>query len=178
VTPRLTLAFLSTMARVPIALKMAAMQGLVSEIEEDITGYWLKHSNNHDDAIIAIYQNADVCDGRIVKLANPVFNGEEGTSEVVPASVIGKNKTDVFHPDPLLRSRPLEGMRIIAGFRQANYLEWSGAYIYSPHEGRTHQCKARLSDDGRSLRVETYRGKSTPVTTQTWTRLRSSHWPV
>ncbi|PTU28282.1 hypothetical protein CJD38_17765 [Stenotrophobium rhamnosiphilum] len=172
------MAFLSTMARVPIALKMAAMQGLVSEIEEDITGYWLKHSNNHDDAIIAIYQNADVYDGRIVKLAHPIFNGDEGLADIVPPAVIGKNKTDVFHPDPLLRSRPLEGMRIIAGLRSAHYLEWSGAYIYCHGEGRTYQCKARLSDDGKSLQIETYRGKSTAVATQTWTRLRSSHWPV
>ncbi len=166
------------MARVPIALKMAAMQGLATEFEEDITGYWLKHSNNHDDAIIAIYQNADAYDGRIVKLANPIFIEGEGALGAVPATVIGKNKTDVFHPDPLLRSRPLEGMRIIAGFRPAQYHEWSGAYIYSPDEGRTYQCKARLSDDGRSLQIQTYRGKSAPVATQTWTRLRSSNWPV
>ena len=59
--------------------------------------------------------------------------------------------TDVNNPDPKLRSRPVQGLPILTGFRpDASGL--TGGRIYDPKSGKTYKSMLRLNSDG-SLKV-------------------------
>jgi uncharacterized protein (DUF2147 family) len=56
-------------------------------------------------------------------------------------------KTDTRNPDPSQRTRPLQGLRILSGFRQKGD-RWEGGRIYDPESGKTYASKLRLNADG------------------------------
>ena len=63
----------------------------------------------------------------------------------------GWKGTDVNNPDPKLRSRPVQGLPILSGFKpDAKGL--SGGRIYDPKSGKTYRSMLRLNADG-SLKV-------------------------
>lgn len=60
-------------------------------------------------------------------------------------------KTDVNNTDPALRSRPILGMPILAGFADAGS-DWRGR-IYDPRNGKTYKSIVTKNADG-SLKVQ------------------------
>jgi uncharacterized protein (DUF2147 family) len=50
--------------------------------------------------------------------------------------------------DPALRSRPIEGLPLLAGFEPDGPGSWGGGTIYDPRSGRTYKSKMRLRSDG------------------------------
>ncbi len=143
---------------------------------QGIEGYWLKETEDpHKSAVIHIYRNGTVYDGRILKLRYPAFaDGEKAhDGRVVPSELVGKVKMDVLNPDRALQQRPIEGLPVISGFRAESAYEWGSATIYNPEDGKTYKCKATLSEDGKSLKVRGFIGISLLGRTQTWTRLRT-----
>lgn len=60
---------------------------------------------------------------------------------------------DVHNRDPALRSRPIVGLPLLAGFRPAGPDAWSGGTIYDPEGGKTYTSKMRLAGPDR-LEVE------------------------
>ena len=63
----------------------------------------------------------------------------------------GIPKTDLRNPDPALRSRPIQGLRIISGLH-AKGNRWEGGRIYDPKSGRSYKSHVELNPDG-SLKV-------------------------
>ena len=63
----------------------------------------------------------------------------------------GIPKTDVRNPDPALRTRPLQGLRIISGLH-AKGNRWEGGRVYDPKSGRSYKSYVELNSDG-SLKV-------------------------
>ena len=63
----------------------------------------------------------------------------------------GYPKTDVRNPDPKLRSRPIQGLRILGGFTRSGD-RWEGGRIYDPRSGKSYASKLALNSDG-SLNV-------------------------
>ena len=143
---------------------------------DGIAGYWLKETEDpHKSAIIEIYADGASFDGRIVRLRYPSFvKGERSnTGDIVPDTLVGKIKADVLNPDPSLRGRPIQGLKLIDGFQPDGSNVWAGATIYNPEDGKTYTCKATLSKDGRTLKVRGYVGVPMLGRTQTWTRVAS-----
>jgi len=77
----------------------------------DVFGFWIEPDMG---AVVKLYPCDENLCGRLVRL---------------PA---GRPKTDVNNPDPVLRSRALEGLQVIEGFRR----EAPGAWVGGGDNGR------------------------------------------
>ena len=106
---------------------------------------------------VEIYECGELLCGRIVAL-----------DEALDAE--GKAKTDKNNPDPTLRTRPIMGMDLIAGFSRKTDRRWVDGRIYDPRDGKIYKCKMTLEDDG-TLEVRGYVGMSLFGKTVVWTRI-------
>jgi uncharacterized protein (DUF2147 family) len=61
--------------------------------------------------------------------------------------------TDLNNPDPKLRTRPIMGMPMLWGFRQAAPGKWTGGKIYDPNSGKTYDSKIGVNANG-TLKIE------------------------
>ena len=106
---------------------------------------------------IEIYHCGDLLCGRIAALDEPL--DQAGNPEV-----------DTNNPDPALKTRPILGMDLIAGFSRKSDRKWVGGTIYDPRDGKTYKCKMTLQKDG-TLKVRGYVGMSLFGKTVVWTRI-------
>ena len=106
---------------------------------------------------IEIYNCGELLCGRIAALDEPLDSD-------------GNAKTDTNNPDPALRTRPIMGMDLIAGFSRKSDRRWVGGTIYDPRDGKTYKCKMTLEDDG-TLKVRGYVGMALFGKTVVWTRI-------
>ncbi|MEE4361264.1 MAG: DUF2147 domain-containing protein [Pseudomonadales bacterium] len=112
-----------------------------------LLGCWI---TDGDKGVVEMIADEEGVHGRIVGLEQPRFlEGEPGAT---PGAV----RTDLAHPDPALRDRPLPGLRLIEGL-QADGDSWSDGTVYDPESGRAYALKASLERDGR-LRLRGYVG--------------------
>ena len=109
------------------------------------------------DSHLEIYECGGLLCGRIVALDEP-FDED------------GKEKTDGNNPDPALRSRPIVGMDLIAGFFRESDRKWAGGTIYNPRDGKTYKSTMTVRNDG-ALEVRGYVGIPLFGKTVVWTRL-------
>lgn len=56
---------------------------------------------------------------------------------------------DASNTDPALRSRPIVGLPLLAGFAAEGTGAWGGGTIYDPRSGRTYKSKMRLTSVDR-----------------------------
>jgi uncharacterized protein (DUF2147 family) len=106
---------------------------------------------------IEIYDCGDLLCGRIAALDEPL-------------DAEGKPKIDSQNPDPALRTRPILGMDLIAGFSRKSDTQWVKGTIYDPRDGKTYKCVMKLQRDG-SLKVRGYVGLPLLGKTVVWTRI-------
>lgn len=106
---------------------------------------------------IEIYRCGDLLCGRIAALDEPL-------------DADGKPKTDANNPDTALRTRPVLGMDLIAGFSRKSDTQWVKGRIYDPHDGKTYKCKMTLQKDG-TLKVRGYVGLALFGKSVAWTRI-------
>ena len=76
--------------------------------------------------------------------------------------------TDSRNPDPRLRSRPLCGLRIGAGFVQIDPQHARDGHLYDPRNGRTYS--GAMTAEGNFLHLRGYVGLRIFGRTQTWAR--------
>lgn len=101
---------------------------------QDVVGKWKLEDGS---AIVEIYQNGNVFNGRIVWLKIP--NGPDG-----------KPALDMNNPDKKLRSRKLMGMNMLHNLKASNG-EYNGGSIYDPNNGKTYNCSMKV--EGKTLKV-------------------------
>ena len=106
---------------------------------------------------IEIYHCGELLCGRIVAL-----------DELLDED--GKAKLDDNNPDPALRTRPIMGMDLIAGFSRKSDRRWVKGTIYDPRDGKTYKCEMTLKKDG-TLEVRGYVGLPLFGKTVVWTRI-------
>ena len=106
---------------------------------------------------IEIYHCGELLCGRIVALDEPLDED-------------GKTKIDDNNPDPALRTRPIMGMDLIAGFSRKSDRRWVKGTIYDPRDGKTYKCAMTLKKDG-TLEVRGYVGLALFGKTVVWTRI-------
>lgn len=99
-----------------------------------VTGRWYTAEK---DSIVHIGQCGPVICGKVAK--------------VLRAPPGGGSAVDSNNPDPALRTRPIQGITILSGFKEAGG-EWQGQ-IYDPRAGKTYRSTMVKQPDG-SLKVK------------------------
>ena len=118
-----------------IILSLAIMAiGLISASAQDVIGKWKLEDGT---AIVEVYKQGDVFNGKIVWLQNPTE--ADGT----PAK-------DGNNPDKSLRSRQLIGLNMLHGLKKEGS-KYAGGKIYDPGNGKTYNCSMQV--DGDVLKV-------------------------
>ena len=144
------------MRRLLLALFLVSLlvtgRALAAEADAVVGEWYTKDSK----ALVQIYKQGDVYNGRIVWLKEPM--NDDGTP-----------KLDTNNPDEAKRSQPIIGLNLVKGFTYKGNNKWVNGTIYDPDNGKTYKCKMDLNDDG-SLKVRGFIGVSLIGRTQVWNR--------
>ena len=103
---------------------------LAAVFAQDVVGKWKLEDGS---AIVEVYQEGDVFNGKIVWLKNPT-------------EADGSPAVDSNNPDAKLRSRQLIGLNMLSGLKQKGG-EYSGGSIYDPGNGKTYNCSIKVEGD-------------------------------
>ena len=103
---------------------------LAAAFAQDVIGKWKLEDGS---AIVEVYKQGDVFNGKIVWLENPTE--DDGTPAV-----------DNNNPDPKLRSRQLIGLNMLNNLKKDGG-EYSGGSIYDPGNGKTYNCSMKVEGD-------------------------------
>ena len=118
-----------------ILFSMALMLASAALYAQDVVGKWKLEDGT---AIVEVYKQGDVFNGKIVWLEKP--NGDDGT----PAK-------DKNNPDAKLRSRQLIGLNMLSDLKK-NGGEYNGGSIYDPGNGKTYNCSMKVEGDVLKVR--------------------------
>ena len=99
----------------------------------------------------------------------------EGSIAGAPPGSPGKRDFDDRNPDPALRSRRLDGLVIMTGFKYAGNGRWKNGTVYDPDSGNTYKCTARLLDPD-TLKIKGYIGIPLLGRSEIWTRDDPGCW--
>ena len=108
---------------------------LAAVFAQDVVGKWDLEDGS---AIVEVYQEGDVFNGKIVWLKNPT-------------EADGSPAVDSNNPDAKLRSRQLIGLNMLSGLKQKGG-EYSGGSIYDPGNGKTYNCSMKVEGDTLKVR--------------------------
>ncbi len=108
---------------------------LTAVFAQDVVGKWKLEDGS---AIVEVYQEGDVFNGKIVWLKNPT-------------EADGSPAVDSNNPDAKLRSRQLIGLNMLSGLKQKGG-EYSGGSIYDPGNGKTYNCSMKVEGDTLKVR--------------------------
>ena len=118
-----------------IVICMIIMLASISTYAQDVVGKWKLEDGT---AIVEVYKQGDVFNGKIVWLQNPTE--PDGT----PAK-------DENNPDAKLRSRQLLGLNMLSGLKKDGG-EYTGGNIYDPGNGKTYNCSMKVEGDVLKVR--------------------------
>ena len=102
----------------------------VAAMAQDVVGKWKLEDGS---AIVEVYQQGNVFNGKIVWLQNPT---EEDGSPAV----------DNNNPDAKLRTRQLIGLNMLSNLTKKGE-EYTGGSIYDPGNGKTYNCSMKVEGD-------------------------------
>lgn len=102
---------------------------------QDVVGKWKLEDGS---AIVEVYKQGDVFNGKIVWLQHPT-------------EADGSPAVDDKNPDSKLRSRKLIGLNMLSGLKKADG-EYSGGTIYDPGNGKTYNCSMKVEGDVLKVR--------------------------
>ena len=96
---------------------------------QDIIGKWKLEDGS---AIVEVYRQGNVFNGRIVWLETPT--NADGTPVL-----------DTNNPDKSLQSRQLINLNMLSGLK-ADGKEYNGGTIYNPGNGKTYNCSMKVEN--------------------------------
>ena len=108
---------------------------LAAAFAQDVVGKWKLEDGT---AIVEVYQQGDVYNGKIVWLQNPT-------------EADGSPAVDNNNPDPKLRTRQVLGLNMLSNLKKGNG-EYSGGSIYDPGNGKTYNCSMKVEGDVLKVR--------------------------
>jgi uncharacterized protein (DUF2147 family) len=85
--------------------------------------------------------------GRSIVRIAPCGEALCGTILSVAPKPDGTQWLDIYNPNESLRSRRMDGVRILSGLR-ARGNGWSGGQIYNPTDGKTYSARMALKETG------------------------------
>lgn len=114
-----------------IILSIACMVfALAAASAQDVIGKWKLEDGS---AIVEVYQEGNVYNGKIVWLKNPTE--ADGTPAV-----------DSNNPDKSLRKRQILGLNMLHGLKKDGE-KYAGGKIYDPGNGKTYNCSMKVEGD-------------------------------
>ena len=108
---------------------------LAAAFAQDVVGKWKLEDGT---AIVEVYQQGDVYNGKIVWLQKPT-------------EADGSPAVDDKNPDPKLRTRQVLGLNMLSKLKKGNG-EYSGGSIYDPGNGKTYNCSMKVEGDVLKVR--------------------------
>ena len=117
------------MKKLILTLAMLVMP-LAAAFAQDVIGKWKLEDGT---AIVEIYKQGDVYNGKIIWLQNPT-------------EADGSPAVDSENPDKSLRSRRIIGLNMLSGLEK-NGGEYTGGSIYDPGNGKTYNCSMKVEGD-------------------------------
>lgn len=114
---------------------MFMLTPLCAVLAQDVVGKWKLEDGS---AIVEVYRQGDVFNGKIVWLQNPT-------------EADGSPAVDNKNPDSKLRSRRLIGLNMLSGLKKVGN-EYSGGSIYDPGNGKTYNCSMKVEGDVLKVR--------------------------
>ena len=103
---------------------------LAAAFAQDVVGKWKLADGS---AIVEVYQQGNVFNGKIVWLQNPT-------------EADGSPAVDDKNPDAKLRKRQILGLNMLSGLSKQG-TEYSGGSIYDPGNGKTYNCSMKVEGD-------------------------------
>ena len=114
---------------------MFVLAPLCAMMAQDVVGQW---KLDNGTAIVEVYRQGDVYNGKVVWLKNPTFPD-------------GSPVVDVKNPDSKLRSRRIMGLNMLSGLKKVGG-EYTGGSIYDPNNGKTYNCSMKVEGDVLKVR--------------------------
>ena len=111
-----------------IAFALSLTAPLPAEAAAPVSGLWL---TTEKDSVVEIAPCGEALCGRITRILAPTPQGPP---------------KDTNNPNPALRGRPIQGMAILTGFKDAGKA-WQGT-IYDPRAGKTYKSYLTLLANG------------------------------
>ena len=147
-----------------ILLRLAGVSVLAGSLlgagaaHADALGLW---STEDDQGRVQISQCADSLCGDLMWLADAL--DEQGNPRL-----------DVHNPEQSLRSRPLEGLRIVWDMQPSgDGKSWKDGRVYDPESGKVYQ--GRITLEGQDvLKLRGFVGAPMFGRTSTWTRVEQA----
>ena len=109
---------------------MFMLAPLCAALAQDVVGKWKLEDGS---AIVEVYKQGDVFNGKIVWLQHPT-------------EADGSPAVDNNNPDAKLRTRKLIGLNMLSGLKKTGD-EYSGGTIYDPGNGKTYNCSMKVEGD-------------------------------
>ena len=103
---------------------------LAAAFAQDVVGKWKLEDGT---AIVEVYQQGDVFNGKIVWLQDPT-------------EADGSPAIDNLNPDPKLRTRHILGLNMLNNLKKSGN-EYTGGSIYDPGNGKTYNCSMKVEGD-------------------------------
>lgn len=103
-----------------------------------ILGIWWTDKNKGRVEIVECTPPTPGVCGRIIWISEP--NDEQG-----------RPQTDKLNKDPRLKGRPIIGMPVFEGWREADPNSWTGQ-VYDPEEGEIYDIDIQLQGDQLTLK--------------------------
>ena len=103
---------------------------LAAAFAQEVVGKWKLEDGT---AIVEVYQQGDVFNGKIVWLQKTTE--ADGTPAV-----------DDLNPDPKLRTRQVLGLNMLNNLKKSGN-EYTGGSIYDPGNGKTYNCSMKVEGD-------------------------------
>ena len=122
------------MKKIIFSIAFMAMS-LCAVSAQDVIGKWKLEDGT---AIVEVYQQGDVFNGKIVWLENPT-------------EADGSPAKDDKNPDKALRSRQVLGLNMLHGLKKDG-AKYSGGKIYDPGNGKTYNCSMKVEGDVLKVR--------------------------
>lgn len=145
------LVFLSTLVMFSMITSVAQAATSVSPV-----GNWTKVNpdTKKPEAVIQISEDEDhTIFGKVITIYDPT-----------------KNKTVCEDCPEDFKNKPIVGMEVLWGLKQASDYTWTGGSLLSPRLGKVFSCNLTLSQDGQTLTVRVYTRSALLGKTQTWYR--------
>ena len=108
---------------------------LAAAFAQDVVGKWKLADGT---AIVEVYRQGDVFNGKIVWLEKPTEPD-------------GSPAVDDNNPDAKIRSRKLMGLNMLSGLKK-NGGEYTGGNISDPGNGKTYNCSMKVEGDVLKVR--------------------------
>ena len=122
------------MKKIIFSIAFMAMS-LCAVSAQDVIGKWKLEDGT---AIVEVYQQGDVFNGKIVWLENPT-------------EADGSPAKDDKNPDKALRSRQVLGLNMLHGLKKDG-AKYAGGKIYDPGNGKTYNCSMQVEGDVLKVR--------------------------